>query len=435
MSRMLSGLLLFFLPLAAMAAGWEGDIVAETEVDGRRFVKEACVKSIVSWARCYFPDEADTVEALRKDTSAFFFDSFLHHRSPRRQPGEGDYPHDIGENSGLSLPRSFAKTVPPPAVYLQRAWREAFSAEQIDSLVQGDFQFWIDVVWDWRGQIRSLTLEYAAVRPPDFPLSCWARLDRALRKYALLDAVFDSRLPLPRRYYACSRFACFPSQGFAWQAAGLPPGQLGTGHAAEEDTAAGAWVVRQADVGGRTLLTDVSRPPYYCCYFAGWEETKAALQKDSTAVYYGRFGYGKDGRFPYGVFRFPGRPYWERAFGRALSPAVREAVCRGEGRGELTVEAWVDERGAVRALKLLLLPWVWRMIPQEELARLLVALQEEISVETDFYNERNRPRRFYAPAAYTVQLSRLFTRTRNFAAGEIRFSLPEEWPCSGLRRN
>ena len=92
MSRMLSGLLLFFLPLAAMAAGWEGDIVAETEVDGRRFVKEACVKSIVSWSRCYFPDEADTVEALRKDTSAFFFDSFLHHRSPKRQPGEGDYP-------------------------------------------------------------------------------------------------------------------------------------------------------------------------------------------------------------------------------------------------------------------------------------------------------------------------------------------------------
>ena len=58
---MLSGLLLFFLPLATMAAGWEGNIVAETEVDGRRFVKEACVKSIVSWARCYFPDEADTV--------------------------------------------------------------------------------------------------------------------------------------------------------------------------------------------------------------------------------------------------------------------------------------------------------------------------------------------------------------------------------------
>ena len=56
-------------------------------------------------------------------------------------------------------------------------------------------------------------------------------------------------------------------------------------------------------------------------------------------------------------------------------------------------------------------------------------------METDFYNEGNRPRRFYAPAAYTVQLSRLFTRTRNFAAGEIRFSLPEEWPCSGLRRN
>ena len=63
---------------------------------------------------------------------------------------------------------------------------------------------------------------------------------------------------------------------------------------------------------------------------------------------------------------------------------MREAVCRGEGGGELTVEAWVDERGAVRALKLLLLPWVWRMIPQEELARLLVALQEEISVELQY---------------------------------------------------
>ena len=130
MFRRLSWLFLFLLPLAAMAAGEDGDTLSVTWVDGRKFVVLDYYKGYVR--KAYYEDEPAARERFRRDSAGLFLD--------RCYPFGPDTAVDAAVPEDVRVchfPRIRVKPYWPQPPYWLKAFREALSPASIYTLLRG----------------------------------------------------------------------------------------------------------------------------------------------------------------------------------------------------------------------------------------------------------------------------------------------------------
>ena len=196
MFRRLSWLFLFLLPLAAMAAGEDGDTLSVTWVDGRKFVVLDYYKGYVR--KAYYEDEPAARERFRRDSAGLFLD--------RCYPFGPDTAVDAAVPEDVRVchfPRIRVKPYWPQPPYWLKAFREALSPASIDTLLRGetDVDLVLNLVYGQDGRIRCLTFRIFGHAWGGVPPEELARLDRAIRENIFYYDKLEGGGRLPERYY------------------------------------------------------------------------------------------------------------------------------------------------------------------------------------------------------------------------------------------
>ena len=202
MLRRFSGLILFLLPLAAMAAeGAARDTAAVVSVDGRKYVmcyrmKQQTGKGMFAVTDACFEDERSYWERVKRDSAELFLKTYEFPEDELLQDYLPEY------SCVLVNPKPLVQTFYSLRPYWKRAVREAFSAESLAKLAGADgMLLFISCIYDQEGTIRCLWFHLTGEVWLRIPLEELARFDRKIREHILVYNQFARREDLPARYY------------------------------------------------------------------------------------------------------------------------------------------------------------------------------------------------------------------------------------------
>ena len=200
MLRRLLCLFLFLLPLAAMAAGEDGDTLSVTWVDGRKFVMIGDRDRPVF--DCFFEDERAYVERLERDSADLFLDRFYR----RAQDSAVSIPDEEGRHD-IVIPEMQVKICYPSRPYWLMAFYSALSEESLEKIERiKEAQIVLNFVYDQSGKIVYMRFHMVGEHWLSIPLEEWARLALSMEKYVLLYDIFKHSEDRPERYFVKQDF-------------------------------------------------------------------------------------------------------------------------------------------------------------------------------------------------------------------------------------
>lgn len=207
MSWRLSWLFLFLLPLAAMAAGEDGDTLSVTWVDGRKFVVFDFLKKI--YLRAYFEDEHAYWKRMEQDSAGLFY-PYSRYRDWKERAAEK---RPEGATTCI-WPELLLESHNPAKPYWLRALRQAFSPATLERLEQCKKRtsMNIDYIHDQDGQIHCLRFHLYGYFWLTVPPEELARLNQAFKEHLLFYVQFKYPEERPARYFVRSTY----SLEFSW---------------------------------------------------------------------------------------------------------------------------------------------------------------------------------------------------------------------------